>query len=125
MLLYDIIYQAGFSRAVRHDCGSVANIYVSGTTATHGKMTVGGDDPEAQAHFIIDKIAASLESLGAKLEHVVRTRVFVQNVERDWEPVARAHGRRFGGIMPANTLVGAPLVGDYLVEIEADAVIPL
>jgi enamine deaminase RidA (YjgF/YER057c/UK114 family) len=53
----------------------------------------------------------------------VRTRVYVRHV-RDWEAVARAHGERFGRIQPANTLIGAELVGDeYLVEIEADAII--
>ena len=62
-----------------------------------------------------------MQSLGAKLEDVVRTRVFVKRLD-DWEPVARAHGQRFGHIQPANTLVAASLVGDeYLVEIEAEA----
>ena len=108
---------AGFSRATR--LGS--RIQVSGTTATHGSLAIGGDDPAAQAHFAIDKIEGALQSLGAKLKDVVRTRVFVKRLE-DWEPVARAHGERFADIQPANTLVSAALVGDeYLVEIEADA----
>jgi aryl-alcohol dehydrogenase-like predicted oxidoreductase/enamine deaminase RidA (YjgF/YER057c/UK114 family) len=108
---------AGFARAVRHG----RRITVSGTTATLGDRVIGGADPAAQAHFAIDKIEGALQSLGATLEDVVRTRVFVRRIE-DWEPVARAHGARFGAIKPANTLVGAPLVGDeYLVEIEADA----
>jgi aryl-alcohol dehydrogenase-like predicted oxidoreductase/enamine deaminase RidA (YjgF/YER057c/UK114 family) len=110
---------AGFGRAVRRG----DRVWVSGTTATHGGRPIGGADPAAQAHFVIDKIEGSLQSLGARLEDVVRTRVFVRNLA-DWEPVARAHGERFGAILPANTLVRADLVGDeYLVEIEAEAVV--
>ena len=94
---------------------------VSGTTATHGNRAIGGDDPAAQAHFVIDKIEGSLRSLGARLEDVVRTRVYVRRAG-DWEAVARAHGERFASIQPANTLVVADLIGDeYLVEIEAEA----
>ena len=110
---------AGYSRAVR--IGD--NIHVSGTTATGPDGLVGGDDPAAQADFIIDKIARAIEQLGGRLEDVVRTRIFISNVEH-WEPVARVHGRRFGHIRPANTLVEARLIGqEYLVEIEADAVV--
>jgi len=110
---------AGFSRAVRKG----NRILVSGTTATHGSRSVGGGDPAAQAHFAIDKIEGALQSLGARLEDVVRTRIFVRNVN-DWEAVARVHGQRFRTIQPANTLVQATLVGDeYLVEIEAEAVV--
>ena len=108
---------AGFSRATRRG----TRVHVSGTTATHGNRVIGGTDPAAQAHFAIDKIEGALQSLGAKLEDVVRTRVFVARLD-DWEVVARAHGERFGHIQPANTLVAAALVGEeYLVEIEADA----
>lgn len=108
---------AGYCRAVRKG----NRISVSGTTATHGDRIIGGSDPAAQAHFVIDKIEAALISLGATLENVVRTRVFVNHIG-DWEPVARAHGYRFRNIQPANTLVEAKLVGGgYLVEIEADA----
>ena len=108
---------AGYARAVRQG----RRISVSGTTATLGSRLIGGRDPAAQAHFAIDKIEGALQSLGASLTDVVRTRVFVKRIE-DWEAVARVHGERFAAIMPANTLVGAPLVGDeYLVEIEAEA----
>jgi enamine deaminase RidA (YjgF/YER057c/UK114 family) len=108
---------AGFSRATRRG----SRVHVSGTTATHGNLAIGGTDPAAQTHFAIDKIEGALQSLGARLEDVVRTRVFVKRLE-DWEAVARAHGERFGRIQPANTLVSAQLVGDeYLVEVEADA----
>jgi enamine deaminase RidA (YjgF/YER057c/UK114 family) len=108
---------AGYARAVRHG----RRISVSGTTSTLGDRLIGGRDPAAQAHFAIDKIEGALQSLGATLENVVRTRVFVSDIAH-WEPVALAHGSRFKGILPANTLVAARLVGDeYLVEIEADA----
>ena len=109
---------AGYSRAVRKG----NRIHVSGTTATHGSRAIGGDDAAAQTHFCVDKIAGALQSLGGRLEDVVRTRVFVSQVDRDWEAVARAHGERFGHILPANTMVQTSLIGDeYLVEIEADA----
>jgi aryl-alcohol dehydrogenase-like predicted oxidoreductase/enamine deaminase RidA (YjgF/YER057c/UK114 family) len=108
---------AGFSRAVRVG----RRVLVSGTTATHGQRAIGGTDPAAQAHFVIDKIEGSLRSLGARLQDVVRTRVYVRRTA-DWEAVARAHGERFGAVQPANTLVVAELIGDeYLVEMEAEA----
>lgn len=110
---------AGFSRAVKRG----NRILISGTTATHGSKSIGGNDPAAQAHFAIDKIEGALQSLGGRLEHVVRTRIFVRNIH-DWEPIARAHGERFKDIQPVNTLVKAELVGDeYLVEIEAEAIV--
>lgn len=108
---------AGYCRAIRKG----KRITVSGTTATHGSKIIGGSDAAAQTHFIIDKIEAALISLGGTLEDVLRTRIFVDNLEV-WEAVARAHGKRFSGIQPVNTLVEARLVGSgYLVEIEADA----
>ncbi|MCC7053128.1 MAG: aldo/keto reductase [Gemmatimonadaceae bacterium] len=108
---------AGYSRAVR--LGN--RIQVSGTTATHGSKTIGGTDPAAQTHFVVDKIEGALVSLGARLDDVVRTRVYVTDIAQ-WEPIARALGDRFGHIRPANTMVQAPLIGsEYLVEIEADA----
>ncbi len=110
---------AGYCRAVKID----NRIHVSGTTATHGSKMIGGTDPAAQTHFIIDKIEGVITSFGGTLANVVRTRIFVNQLD-DWEPVARAHGERFNGINPANTLVEAKLVGEgYLVEIEAEAVI--
>ena len=110
---------AGYSRAVRKG----NHISVSGTTATHGNKLIGGSDPAAQTHFIIDKIEGAIQSLGGKLEDVVRTRIFVKDIDQ-WESIARAHGNRFGSIQPANTMVQADLVGsEYLVEIEADAIV--
>jgi aryl-alcohol dehydrogenase-like predicted oxidoreductase/enamine deaminase RidA (YjgF/YER057c/UK114 family) len=109
----------GFCRAMR----TGDRITVSGTTATHGTHAIGGADVAAQTHFIIDKIEGALQSLGSSLEDVVRTRIYVRNIA-DWEAAARAHGERFRDILPANTLVQARLVGDeYLVEMEAEAVV--
>ncbi len=108
---------AGFSRAVRHG----DRIVVSGTTATHGRQLIGGDDAEAQMHFVIDKIEGALQSLDARLADVIRTRVYI-NDSGDWEAVSRAHGCRFRDIRPANTLVQAGIIGaGYLVEMEVEA----
>jgi len=108
---------AGFSRAVK----SGERILVSGTTATHGDRLIGGEDPAAQTHFIIDKIQASIESLGGSLEDIDRTRIYIHDIN-DWEAVSRAHGERFKDIRPANTLVQAGIIGEgYKVEMEAEA----
>jgi enamine deaminase RidA (YjgF/YER057c/UK114 family) len=111
---------AGYSRAVRVK----DTIRVSGTTATHGgDRCVAPGDPGAQATYILDKIAASIAALGGSMEDVVRTRIYLRDAKK-WEPVSRAHGRVFGAVKPANTLVQAgDLVGDYEVEIEAEAVV--
>ncbi len=95
---------------------------VSGTTATHTDGTdIAPADAAAQAVYILDKIAASLAAAGAALDDVVRTRIYVRD-RRQWEAVARVHGRYFASVRPANTLVEvAGLVGDYAVEIEAEA----
>jgi aryl-alcohol dehydrogenase-like predicted oxidoreductase/enamine deaminase RidA (YjgF/YER057c/UK114 family) len=111
---------AGYSRAVRIK----DRILVSGTTATHGAgELVCPGDPAGQATFILDKIAASLAALGGTLEDVVRTRVYLRDADQ-WEPVSRVHGRFFGAIRPANTMLEVSrLIGDYEVEIEAEAII--
>ena len=110
---------AGFSRGVRKG----DRIMISGTTATHGDKVIGGQDPAAQANFVIDKIEGAIQSLGGRLEDIVRTRVYIRNMD-DWESVSRVHGSRFGHIQPANTLVQAGLIGDdYLVEMEAEAIV--
>ena len=110
---------AGFSRAIRKG----NRILISGTTATNGNKAVGGNDPAAQTHFVIDKIEGALQSLGGTLEQVVRTRIFVRHVN-DWEPISRAHGERFKTIQPANTLVKTEIIGDeYLIEMEAEAIV--
>ncbi|HLT18466.1 MAG TPA: RidA family protein [Thermomicrobiales bacterium] len=112
----------GFSRAIRVE----RFVWVSGTTATDDDGNpVGIGDPAAQTDYIIRKIERALNEAGAGLEHVVRTRIYVRNAD-DWEAIGRVHGRYFGATRPANTLVEVSrLVGDeYLVEIEADAILP-
>lgn len=111
---------AGYSRAVRVK----DTIRVSGTTATHGgDRCVAPGDAGAQATYILDKILASVSALGGRPEDVVRTRIYLRDADQ-WEPVSRAHGRVFGQIMPANTMVAVGgLIGDYEVEIEAEAVV--
>ena len=110
---------AGYCRAIK----TGNRILVSGTTATHQDKVIGGNDAAAQTHFVVDKIAGVIQSFGGSLKDIVRTRIFIQRME-DWEAVARVHGQRFKEIQPANTLVRADLIGnEYLVEIEAEAVI--
>lgn len=113
----------GFSRAVRVD----RFVSVSGTTATDDEGNpVGVGDVAAQTDYIIQKIERALHETGATLADVVRTRIYVLHAD-DWEAIGRVHGRYFGEIRPANTLVEiSKIVGDeYLVEIEADAILPL
>ena len=109
---------AGYARAVR----AGTRILVSGTTATHCDDTVVcPGDAEGQTVYVLDKIGAAIEALGGELEDVVRTRVYVRDAGCA-EAVARVHGRYFGAIRPANTLVQiGGLVGGYEVEIEAEA----
>ena len=112
---------AGYSRAVR-----IGNqIVVSGTTAWLGDGTVDGQgDPTAQTKRCIENIRAALKELGANLEDVVRTRIYVVDI-KDWQSVSTVHGEYFGTIRPATTLVEVSrLVSpEMLVEIEADAVV--
>ncbi len=111
---------AGFSRAVR--VGD--RVLVSGTTATHGTgEVVCPGDAVGQTVYILDKIAASLSALGASLDDIVRTRIYLRDADQ-WEGVSRVHGRYLGHVRPANTLLEVSrLVGDYEVEIEAEAVV--
>ena len=110
----------GYSRAVRVGRW----VSVAGTTAAvPGGAPVGGDDPGEQTREAVRRIAAALEQVGAALEHVVRTRIYVTDIGR-WEEVGRAHGEVFGDIRPATSMVQVAALIDpaMLVEVEADAV---
>jgi enamine deaminase RidA (YjgF/YER057c/UK114 family) len=111
----------GMSRAVR--AGAV--IAVSGTAPIGpDRRTVGVGDPAAQARRCLEIIAAALESAGASLRHVVRTRTLLTRIE-DWQAVAAVHGEFFRDIRPANTVmqVSGFIDPEWLVEFEADAVV--
>ena len=108
----------GYSRAVRVG----TRIYVTGTTATdENSEIVGVGDAYAQTVQAIKNIEKALKALGASLENVVRTRMFVTDISR-WEEYGRAHGELFHEIMPATTMIEVSKLidADMLIEIEAD-----
>jgi enamine deaminase RidA (YjgF/YER057c/UK114 family) len=112
--------EVGYSRAVKLGC----NIYVSGTTAAdeNGNI-IGIGDVYKQTIYILKKIENSLLQLDSKMSDVVRTRMYITNIEL-WEEAGRAHGEYFREIKPASTMVevSSLISPDLLIEIEADAI---
>ncbi|WP_172254345.1 RidA family protein [Saccharibacillus deserti] len=111
----------GYSRAVR--VGNV--VEVAGTTAMKDGEVVGAGDPYRQTAEILGTIEEALAHVGAKMEHVVRTRMFVTDISR-WEEIGRAHGEAFRDIRPVATMVEVKALIDpaLLVEIEVQAIVP-
>ncbi|MEO7801000.1 MAG: RidA family protein [Ginsengibacter sp.] len=110
----------GYSRAIKS--GNI--IEVSGTTAMRGDELIGKDDIYAQTVCVLESIKLSLEALGATLNDVVRTRMYVTDISK-WEHVAKAHQQFFGIIKPATSMVQvtALINPSLLIEIEATAII--
>jgi len=111
----------GFSRAVVRADNIVA---VGGTTAGSGGKPVAIGDPAAQTRATLEIIAKALEDAGASLKDVIRTRTYLVDIAH-WEAVGRVHGEFFGDIRPASSMLQVTgfISPDWLVEIEADAVI--
>jgi enamine deaminase RidA (YjgF/YER057c/UK114 family) len=113
--------RVGISRAVR--VGPFITVAGTAPLGPDGK-TVGRGDAAAQARRCLEIIAAALSEAGASVRHVVRTRILLTRIE-DWEAVAAVHGEVFRDIRPVNTImqVSRFIDPDWLLEIEADAVI--
>lgn len=110
----------GYSRAVK--TGNL--IEVAGTTATKNGQIVGPGDPYAQTKFILEKISNVLDELGSGMHHVIRTRMYVVDIEQ-WQDIGKAHAEFFRDIKPAATMIQVSSLIDpeLLVEIEVTAFI--
>ena len=110
----------GYSRAVRVG----QSVQVSGTTAMTATGLVGKGDPSAPTIQALKTIEAALVQAGASMADVVRTRIYMANIDQ-WQEVGRAHGEVFGSIRPATTMVEVKRLidPDMLIEIEADAIV--
>lgn len=111
----------GYSRAIRNG----HRVEVSGTVSVdeNGRV-VGKNDAYEQTHYVLTKIKAALEQVGAKLEDVVRTRMYVTDIN-NWQAIGKAHGEFFRDIKPSSTMVEiSRLIGlDFLIEIEVSAIV--
>lgn len=112
--------RAGYSRAVR--AGSF--VCVAGTTGTDAGGAVVAPDGYTQAKKALERIVAALHEAGARIEDVVRTRIYVTDISQ-WEAIGRAHAEVFGDVRPASTMIEVRrlIAPDIVVEIEADAIL--
>lgn len=113
--------QIGYSRAVK--IGRV--VEVSGTSAIDRDKIIAPNDPYQQTKFIIRKIERAINEAGGTLEDVIRTRIYVTNIN-DWSAVGKAHGEAFRDIKPATSMVEVKSLIDpnFVVELEATAILP-
>jgi enamine deaminase RidA (YjgF/YER057c/UK114 family) len=112
----------GFSRAVR--VGNTVTVSGTAPIGPDGKAFAVGD-PAGQTRRCIQVIGEALQKAGASLEDVVRTRLFLTRI-KDWEEIAKVHGEYFKDIRPASTIVQVSTLinSEWLIEMEADAIIP-
>lgn len=113
--------QIGYSRAVK--IGRV--VEVSGTSAIDRDKIIAPNDPYQQTKFIIRKIERAINEAGGSLEDVIRTRIYVTNIN-DWSAIGKAHGEAFRDIKPATSMVEVKSLIDpnFVVELEATAILP-
>ena len=117
---YPVVREATISRTLRVDQRAKRLLEVS---TISGNVRIAGVAGDAIDVAVKKTIRASIEALGGEMEDVVRTRVYLRD-HNDWEEVSKAHGRVFGDIRPANTLLEvSALVGNYAVEIDAEAIV--